>query len=64
MKYYELTKKGINFSDSLIVEKKKYPNSKKKKKKIERKISYEYLNSIKRPLSSLEKYFIKFGVFP
>ena len=64
MRYYELTKKGLNFSDSLIVEKKKYPNSKKKKKKIERKISYEYLNSIKRPLSSLEKYFIKFGVFP
>ena len=64
MRYYELSKKGLNFSVSLIVEKKKYSNSKKKKKKIERKISYEYLNSIKRPLSSLEKYFIKFGVFP
>ena len=64
MKYYELSKKGLNFSDTLIVKKKLYPNSIQRKKKKERKLSYDYLNSNKRPLSSLEKYFIKFGAFP
>ena len=63
IKFYEMTKKGCNFSDIIIVEKKKYPNSRKKIKKIERKIPFDYLTNIKRPLSSLERYYIKYGAF-
>ena len=64
VKYYEMSKKGCNLSDALIVEKQHYPNSRKKKKKIGRKISAKFLTFFKRPLSSLEKYYIKFGVIP
>lgn len=60
-KYYEISKKEFNFSDILIVERKKYLNPRKKIKK-ERKIVSKYVNKDKRPLTALERYYIKFGV--
>ena len=64
VKYYEMSKKGCNFSDILIVENKRFPNSRTKQKKLERKIPFNYITSIKRPLSSLERYYIKYGAIP
>ena len=60
-KYYEISKKGCNFSDVLVVKKSKLRNSTKKEKKKERKIMYKYSTNSKRPLSALERYFIKYG---
>ena len=64
VKFYEMSKKRFNFSDILIVENKKYPNSRSKQKKLERKIPLNYITSMKRPLSSLERYYIKYGAIP
>ena len=64
VKYYEMSKKSCNFSDILIVENKRFPNSRTKQKKLERKIPFNYITSIKRPLSSLERYYIKYGAIP
>ena len=62
--YYEMSKKGFNLSDALIVERKRYPNSTKKHIKTEKKKPIKFPTSFKRPLSSLEKYYIKYGAIP
>ena len=59
--YFEISRKGDNFSDALIIEKKEYPNTIKQIKKRERRPRSEYLNHLNRPMSSLERYFIKYG---
>lgn len=64
VKYYEVSKNNCNLSDALIVKKKEFPNTAKKKKKKERKISSKYIAYLKRPMSSLERYYIKYGAFP
>ena len=64
VKYYEVSKNNCNLSEALIVEKKEYPNTIKKKKKKERIKPAKYIAYLKRPLSSLERYYIKYGAIP
>ena len=60
-RYFEISRKGDNFSEAIIIEKKEYPNTIKQIKKRERRPRSEYLDHLNRPMSSLERYFIKYG---
>ena len=64
VKYYEVSKKGCNLSDALIVVKKQFHNIFKKKKKKERNFSSKIGDYLKRPMSSIERYYIKYGAIP
>ena len=62
LKYYEMSKKGCNLSDAFIIEKREYPNKIQKiLKKHKRPFSNYDTNKMKRPMSALERYYIKFG---
>ena len=63
MKYVELSKKGCNLSDAMIIRKKYFINSAIKERKIGKKLITKNNNIIKRPMSSLERYFYRYGAF-
>ena len=65
IKYIEVTRDNFNFSDNCIIFRPKYPNSKQKIKTNKRpKIPLRLFSSNIRPLSTLERYYLKFGVYP
>ena len=63
MKYVELSKKGCNLSDAMIIRKKYFINSAIKERKIGKKLTTKNNNIIKRPMSYLERYFYRYGAF-
>ena len=60
-RYIELSKNLCNLSDAMVIHKKYFVNSIVKEKKIPKKMSYRNINLLKRPLSSLEKYYLRYG---
>ena len=63
MKYVEVSKKGCNLSDAMMIQKKYFINSAIKERKIGKKLITKNNNIIKRPMSSLERYFYRYGAF-
>lgn len=65
IKFIEVTRNNFNFSDNCIILRQKYQNSKQKIKVNKRpKIPLKLFSSNLRPLSTLERYYLKFGVYP
>jgi hypothetical protein len=65
IKFIEVKRDNFNFSDNCIILKQKYQNSERKLKLNKRpKIPLRLFSSNLRPLSTLERYYLKFGVYP
>ena len=65
IKYIEVKRNNFNFSDNCIILRPKYQNSERKLKLNKRpKIPLRLFSSNLRPLSTLERYYLKFGVYP
>ena len=65
IKFIEVKRDNFNFSDNCIILRKKYQNSGRKLKINKRpKIPLRLFSSNLRPLSTLERYYLKFGVYP
>ena len=65
IKYIEIARNCCDFSDAYVIEKQVCPNIAKKTKLQKRpKIPLRLFSSEVRQMSTLEKYYLKFGVFP
>ena len=65
IKYIEVKRDNFNFSDNCIILRQKFKNSERKLKLNKRpKIPLRLFSSNLRPLSTLERYYLKFGVYP
>ena len=65
IKYIEIIRNSCDFSDAYVIEKQICPNITKKIKLQKRpKIPLRLFSSDVRQMSTLEKYYLKFGVFP
>jgi hypothetical protein len=65
IKFIEVKRDNFNFSDNCIILKQKYQNSERKLKLNKRpKIPLRLFSANLRPLSTLERYYLKFGVYP
>ena len=60
-KYFEHSKNLCHLSDAMVIHRKYFINSIIKEKKLTKKKCYKNINSSKRPLSALEKYYIRYG---
>ena len=65
IKFIEVKRDNFNFSDNCIILRQKFQNSERKLKLNKRpKIPLRLFSSNLRPLSTLERYYLKFGVYP
>ena len=65
VKYIEITRNYCDFSDAYVIKRQESPYSKKRVKVQKRpKIPLRLFSSDIRQMSALEKYYLKFGVFP
>ena len=60
-RYIELSKNCCNLSDAIVIHKKYYFNSIINEKKLTKKIRPKNINLSKRPMTTLEKYYLRYG---
>ena len=65
IKYYEISRRISNLSNAIIIKKQAFPcTAKRVKIKKRNKIPLRLFSCKDREMSSLEKYYLKFGIFP